>query len=176
LGYRTLECALTIGTRSAQSITRLRIARGRQWLAQDNPERKTNAILSRPLRCTWRSLGTQLVPVTGPINRSGPYKISGAVLLVCGEKGVKRGTGLHFISNPPPPLLPISDLPAIFWRSSFVRSRLREDRPIYITGITRQILSRPGFGSKSRTILCNAFAIALLRLNNLTRSNGYSDR
>ena len=78
------------------------LLRSRQWLAQDNPERKTNAILSRPLRCTWRSLGTQLVPVTGPINRSGPYKISGAVLLVCGEKGVKRGTGLHFISNPHP--------------------------------------------------------------------------
>ena len=26
------------------------LLRGRQWLAQDNPERKTDVILSRPLR------------------------------------------------------------------------------------------------------------------------------
>ena len=42
------------------------LLRGCQWLAQDNPERKTDLILSRPLRGTkWHSLGAQLGPVTG---------------------------------------------------------------------------------------------------------------
>ena len=46
--------------------------------------------------------------LTGAINRSGPYKISEAVLLVCGEKGVKRWNGTPVVlAGVPPPFLPI---------------------------------------------------------------------
>ena len=41
--------------------------------------------------------------VTGAINRSGAYKISEAVLLVCGGKGVSDGTGLRFYRRTPRP-------------------------------------------------------------------------
>jgi len=40
--------------------------------------------------------------LTGAINRSGPYKISEAVLLVCGEKGVNDATGLQLLLAPYP--------------------------------------------------------------------------
>src|SRR6516164_10987311 len=48
-----------------------------------------------------RTFAFRLGGLTGAINRSGAYKISEAGLLVCGEKGVKRGTWLLAISETP---------------------------------------------------------------------------
>ena len=44
--------------------------------------------------------GRLLLRLTGAINRSSAYKISGAGLLVCGEKGVSAGTWLLFYTQP----------------------------------------------------------------------------
>jgi type 1 fimbriae regulatory protein FimB/type 1 fimbriae regulatory protein FimE len=45
---------------------------------------------------------SQQCPLLG-VKRTGAHKISEAVLLVCGEKGVSDGTGLRFYRRTPPP-------------------------------------------------------------------------